>query len=408
MTIEPDSKAAWTRLFICVCLGTIGGAGMWAAVVVIPAVQASFGVDRAAASISYTACMLGFAAGSVGIGAVSDRFGIRRPMIVAGAILSLGFVLLGLTERLWQFVAVQFLAVGLLGASATFGPLIADISLYFRRRRGLAVSLCASGNYLAGTIWPPIVQHFTATQGWRATYVGLGLFCAVTTIPLAMLLRGRPAAEPAGAATTAPIPLGLRPGLVQAMLVLAGLACCIAMATPQVHIVAYCVDLGYGAARGAEMLSLMLGFGIVSRLGSGWLADRIGGLPTLLAGSVLQGVALLLYVQFDGLSSLYVISALFGLFQGGIVPSYAVVVRECFPARGAGARIGLVLMATMIGMAVGGWMAGAADDWAGTYRAAFANGLVWNAVNAALVLTLLLRRRWQAALPALPRQNFAS
>lgn len=406
MTIEPDSRAAWARLLICVALSTIGGAAMWSVVVVLPAVQATFSADRGEASMSYTACMLGFAFGGVLIGGLSDRFGIRRPMLAASAILSAGFVLTGLSTALWQFSALQFALVGLLGASATFGPLIAYVSMFFRRRRGFAVSLCASGNYIAGTIWPPVVQHFTVTQGWRATYIGLGVFCAVTMIPLALLLRGNaPADPPDSAAARQTTPIGLSPGIVQAMLIVAGLACCIAMATPQVHIVAYCVDLGYGAARGAEMLSFMLGFGIISRLASGWLADRFGGLPTLMLGSALQGVALLLYVQFDGLTSLYVISALFGLFQGGIVPSYAVVVRECFPAREAGARVGLVLMATMIGMALGGWMAGAIDDWAGNYRAAFANGVLWNAINGAIVLTLLLRRR--GLMPALPNRRLA-
>jgi MFS family permease len=407
MTIEPDSRAAWNRLLLCLALSTIGGAGMWSVIVVIPAIQTSFGVDRGAASMAYTACMLGFAAGGVLMGSLSDRFGVRRPLLAGSALLAIGFVLTGLSASLWQLVAVQCVLVGLLGASASFGPLIAHISLCFRRHRGLAVSLCASGNYLAGTIWPPIVQHFTVTQGWRATYIGLGLFCAVTMIPLSLLLRAGPLRDPVDIVDARPTTkLGLPPGLVQAMLVFAGLACCVAMATPQVHIVAYCVDLGYGAARGAEMLAVMLGLGIVSRVGSGWLADRIGGMPTLMLGSVLQGLALLLYVWFDGLASLYVISALFGLVQGGIVPSYAVVIRELFPAREVGARFGLVLGPTLVGMALGGWMAGAIDDWTGSYRAAFAAGVLWNAINAAIVLALLLRRRGGLT-PALPTERFA-
>ena len=129
---------------------------------------------------------------------------------------------------------------------------------------------------------------------------------------------------------------------------LAGLACCVAMSMPQVHIVAYCADLGYGPARGAEMLSLMLGFGVVSRLAFGLIADRIGGIGTLIVGSVLQCLALLFYIPFDGLASLYVVSAFFGLAQGGIVPSYALIVRDYFPARQAGFRISLVLTATVL------------------------------------------------------------
>ena len=163
------------------------------------------------------------------------------------------------------------------------------------------------------------------------------------------------------------------------------------MAMPQVHIVAYCGDLGYGIARGAEMLSLMLGFGLVSRIGSGLVADRIGGAATLLLGSALQGVALFLYLLFDSLVSLFVISALFGLFQGGIVPMYAILVRDYFPPREASTRLGIVLMATLIGMALGGWMSGIIFDFTGSYRAAFLNGLAWNLLNVSIVLWLIMR-----------------
>jgi hypothetical protein len=220
-------------------------------------------------------------------------------------------------------------------------------------------------------------------------------------LPLALvaLRRRAPAREvgrEAGEAAPSPQALALSPNVLQALLVVAGVACCVAMAMPQVHIVAYCGDLGYGVARGAEMLSLMMGFGIVSRVGSGFIADRIGGLRTLMLGSALQGSALVLYLLYDGLFSLYVISALFGLFQGGIVPSYAIIVREYFPPREAGTRVGIVLMASLAGMALGGWMSGAIFDRTGSYSAAFANGLGWNLLNGGIVLWLLLRRRRHA------------
>jgi len=194
------------------------------------------------------------------------------------------------------------------------------------------------------------------------------------------------------------LPFGLPPAHALVLLCIAGLACCVAMAMPQVHIVAYCGDLGYGAARGAEMLSLMLGAGIVSRLVSGAICDRIGGLRTLVLGSALQGVALLLFLPFDGLVSLYVISALFGLFQGGIVPSYAIIVREHFPAAEAGSRVGTVLMFTLLGMALGGWMSGKVFDLTGSYHAAFVNGIAWNALNLTIAVTLL-RRSGRGRLP---------
>src|SRR5690606_6331787 len=195
----------------------------------------------------------------------------------------------------------------------------------------------------------------------------------------------------AAAATGPQAALGLSPAALQTLLCIAGVACCVAMSMPQVHIVAYCGDLGYGPARGAEMLSLMLGFGIVSRLISGMICDRIGGLRTLLIGSVMQTIALILFLPFDSLASLYVISILFGLFQGGIVPSYAIVVREYFSPALASTWLGLVITATMVGMALGGWMSGAIFDLTGSYDAAFINGIVWNLVNAAIVLWLLKR-----------------
>src|SRR5262249_38701644 len=184
---------------------------------------------------------------------------------------------------------------------------------------------------------------------------------------------------------------GLGINTLTACLCIASIACCVAMAMPQVHIVAYCGDLGYGVARGAEMLSLMLAFGIVSRIGSGYLADRIGGLRTLLLGSGAQGTALLFYTLFDSLTSLYVISAMFGLFQGGIVPSYAIIVRETMPAREAATRVGLVIFASVFGMSFGGWISGVIFDATGSYSAAFANGFGWNALNMMIVVGLLIR-----------------
>jgi MFS family permease len=230
-------------------------------------------------------------------------------------------------------------------------------------------------------------------------------------LPLLLALRRpTPAHAPAGSAgaSATQSSIGLSPNALQALLCVAGLACCVAMSMPQVHIVAYCGDLGYGPARGAEMLSLMLGFGIFSRLGTGFIADRIGGVPTLLMGSTLQGVALLLYYFFDSLTSLYVISALFGLFQGGIVPSYAIIVREYFPSREAGTRIGLVIMATLFGMALGGWMSGAIFDYSGSYRAAFANGLGWNLLNVTIATWLLLRTRRQGRVAFAQTASFSS
>jgi MFS family permease len=394
-----ESPLAWRRLAVAVALTAVGSVGMWSVPVVLPTVQAEFGVARADASLPFTLTMLGFACGGVVMGRLSDRFGIVPPIVCGAMALGLGFIVAGLASSLMPFALVYAL-IGF-GSSATFGPLIADISQWFTRRRGIAVAIAAAGNYVSGAIWPPILHHFIAGEGWRATHVGVGVFCVVTMLPMVVMLR-HPApvhdVESAGVfAGDGRRGLGLSPNALQAVLCVAGLACCVAMAMPQVHIVAYCGDLGYGVARGAEMLSVMLAFGIVSRIASGFIADRIGGVATLLLSSALQGLALFLYLLFDGLASLYVISALFGLFQGGIVPMYAIIVREYFSPKEAGTRLGIVLMATLFGMALGGWMSGLIFDLTGSYRAAFANGLTWNLVNALIALWLLMRPRQRVA-----------
>jgi MFS family permease len=389
---RPESGYAWMRLAGALLLSTVGGVGMWSVVVALPA---EFGAARADASLPYTLTMICFGLGGMLMGRLSDRFGVIVSVVAGALCLGLGYLVASLTDTLWQFAVVQGVLIGL-GSSATFAPLLADASNWFVRRRGIAVAIIASGNYLSGTLWPPVLQHFIAAEGWRSTYVGVGLFCMAAMLPLALVLR-RPAPgveANLGAAPGAPSSaqaMELSPRALQTLLIIAGLSCCVAMSMPQVHIVAYCGDLGYGPARGAEMLSLMLGFGIVSRLASGWITDHIGGLRTLLLGSSLQALALVLFLPFDGLVSLYAISALFGLFQGGIVPSYAIIVREYFPPKEAGARTGTVIMATVFGMALGGWMSGAIFDVTGSYQAAFVNGILWNLVNISIAVFLLQR-----------------
>jgi MFS family permease len=390
-----DSRHAWIRLGVSLLLSTIGGVGMWSVVVALPTVQTEFGVARGAASLPYTLTMIGFGIAGIGMGRLSDRFGILVPVMIGSVVMALGYAMAASSASLWQYTLAQGLLVGA-GSSATFAPLLAHTSMWFDRRRGMAVGIFASGNYLAGAIWPPIVQHFIETAGWRHAYFGIAAFCAATMLPLALLLRKPPPAHemPAVGARSGAHPahaLGVSPRALQVLLIIAGLCCCVAMSMPQVHLVAYCGDLGYGAARGAQMLSVMLACGIVSRLTFGFISDRVGGLRTLLLGSGLQCVALFLFLPFDGLVSLYVVSALFGLFQGGIVPSYAIIVREFFPPREAGARVGAVIMATLFGMALGGWMSGVVFDLTGSYKAAFINGILFNLVNLSIASWLMRR-----------------
>jgi MFS family permease len=389
-----DGPYAWRRLAISVALSTLGGIGMWCLAVALPAVQVDLGVSRADISFAYSLNMLGFFGGGIAVGRLVDRRGIVFASIVSALGLAAGFALAPATSSLMLFAAAQVL-IGF-SAAGTFAPLIADISHWFEKRRGIAVAIAASGNYIAGTIWPPMVERMIHDHGWRITYWSAAALCLLTMVPLALTLSRRApdhdAAQSVGVAHRSLAALGLSPNGLQALLMLAGLSCCVAMSMPQVHIVAYCADLGYGVARGAEMLSLMLGFGIVSRIGSGWLADRVGGAMTLLIGSTLQCLALVFYLVADSLTTLYLTSALFGLFQGGIVPSYAIIVREYFPPREAATRVGLAVSTTVIGMALGGWMGGVLFDMTGSYRAAFINGIGWNVLNAAIAWWLLSRQ----------------
>ncbi|CAN7302116.1 MFS transporter [Rhizobium sp. LjRoot30] len=403
---DVDSGYAWWRLVLTLVLGTVACVGNWSVVVLLPTLEIEFGTVRGGASLPYTGTMIGFAVGGVLMGRLADRVGIVLPVMIGAFLLCIGYILSALTTTIWQFAALS-VVIGL-GSAAGFAPLISDLSHWFRKHRALAVAFAASGSYLSGAVWPLVIEHFQATQGWRSTHIGIGLFVPLVMVPTGLMLRRRlqstTYAQAEAVTEAARNELGLKPNVLQAILVVAGFACCMAMSMPQVHIVAYCGDLGYGVAVGTQIIALMLGLGVVSRLASGALADRIGAGPMLIVGSSMQALALLLYLFFNSQSSLYVISGLFGLFQGGIVPMYAVIIRQFLPPREAGVRISLVLMATVLGMACGGLAAGYIFDATGSYRLAFLHGFLWNCVNLILVGWLMLwpklRRRKLEAMAA--------
>ncbi|KJS09866.1 MAG: MFS transporter [Hoeflea sp. BRH_c9] len=390
-----DSRYSWTRLAVTLAIAVLGNVGMWAIIVIMPAVQSEFAIARADASMPYTLTMIGFALGNLVIGRVVDRYGVTVALSLSAITMATGFGLAAVSGSVLMLSSMQFI-VGF-GTAAGFGPLIADISHWFYRRRGIAVAITASGNYLSGAIWPLLLSGILSEHGWRAAYAVLAVVPVVLIIPLTLLLRRRVPADATAHANRMSLSnaraVSFSPTALQWMLGLAGVGCCVAMSMPQVHIVSYCTDLGYGPAVGAEMLSLMLMGGVVSRLVSGLIADRLGGVKTLLIGSVLQCTALFLYLPFDAMAPLYIVSLIFGLSQGGIVPSYALIVREYMPASEAGARVGFVIMATIIGMALGGWMSGWIYDLTGSYRAAFLNGIAWNFLNIGIIALILFKSR---------------
>ncbi|MAI57501.1 MAG: MFS transporter [Rhodobacteraceae bacterium] len=392
---EHDSPYSFFRLAIGLLIATLGNVGIWIFVLVMPAIQKEFGIDRALASIPYVTVMVGFAFGNMYMGRLADRHGISKTLIISAIINASAFGLAMLSPSILFLSTIHFF-IGV-AAAANFGPLMADISHWFFKRRGIAVGITASGNYISGAIWPFILSNTLETDGWRTVYAIVAVITVIVMVPLSLLLHRKISEEAFQKSDVASEKMrkkmDLPSGKLIILLSIAGVACCVAMAMPQVHIVALCVDLGYGPTIGGEMLSLMLLGGIVSRILSGSVADRIGGTLTLLIGSILQCLALLLYLPSDALVSLYLVSLVFGLSQGGIVPSYAIIIREYLPSEVAGEKIGNVLMMTILGMALGGWLSGWIYDLTGSYTIALANGIAWNIINLSIAVLLLIRDR---------------
>ena len=388
-----DTQYSWQRLFVALVIGLVANAGMWAVVVIMPAVEAEFALTRAEASMPYTLSMLGYGLGNFVIGRWVDRVGIATALMGASFGIAISLFAATLASDIGVLATVHFI-LGFF-AAVGFAPLMSDISHWFVKWRGTAMALVASANYLSGAVWPTALAGVLAQDGWRAAYLTLAVITVVVVFPLAMLLRRRVPEVAVGVMLEATLMQrngGLSPVRLQIYLGCAGIACCVAMSMPQVHIVSYCVGLGYGPVAGAEMLSLMLFGGVLSRIAFGLLSDRLGGVRTLLFGSALQCLGLAFFLPYDGLVSLYMVSLIFGLSQGGIVPSYALIVREYMPAKEAGARVGFVLMMTIWGMALGGWMSGWIYDVSGSYEMAFLNGIAWNLINIGLVLALFFRK----------------
>ncbi len=372
-------------------------------VVGLKPVAAAFDWPRSVPSLAYSMILLGAGVGGIVMGYWSDRRGMGGPALFGAVMVGLGAILVSRSEGMWTMLLTSGLVIGLLGNGTVFSPLLTNATRWFDRRRGIAVAIVACGQSLAGAVWPMVFRYGIDEIGWRRTWLYYGLFAIAVMVPLSLLLRRRPPAIPLGPADAAPAEaparaLSLPPNLRLAMLSLAIVGCCVAMAMPMVHIVAYCSDLGFAAARGAEMLSLLLAAAFVSRLGFGWLSDRIGGLATILLSSALQAATLAIYVWVDDLIGLYLVSGVFGLVFGGIVPAYALAVRELFPAGEAGWRIGVVYLFGTVGMALGSWLGGWIFDLTGAYQIAFLTGVAFNLANLALIGSLI----WSAGGAARP------
>ena len=393
MTVQIRRVYPLIRLTTALALMTLGCSAMYAGVMVLEPLALELGTGRGNSSLIYGSFMIGFALGGVFMGRLADRMGIMIPALIGSLALPAGFYLAAHASSILEICLAFSLLCGFLGSSFSMAPLIADISHWFNRRRGLAVGIAFSGSYVAGAIWPPILQRMFDAQGWRESFIDLALLTLIFMALLSLLLYPRPPTNEqlptTGSANSNLTNSAISAGTLQSLICLAGFGCCVAMAMPQIHIVPYVMDLGHPAIRGAEMLGLMLGFGVISRVGSGWLSDRIGGLATLLLGSALQLVVLIAFLTGNSLVFLYGISIAFGLSQGGIVPSYTIILRAFFPPKQAGWRISTSFLFTVAGMAFGGWIAGVLYDLTGSYTVSFLNAIGFNILNLWIAASLI-------------------
>ena len=393
--IEQDSKEAWLRLIIIFTMSVIGTAGMWSVVIIMPSIQNEFSLDRAASTYPYVATMFGYGIGNIIIGRLLDKIGIRKPIIFALTLLVASYLLSVLATNVFWLSIIQFF-LGF-SAAAFFGPMMADISKYFYTRKGLAVSLVASGQHLCGAIWPFLIKDYLVEGEWKNAHFFIAFVCS-TCIPILVFFlsdkkvksRDIPKNFEKQDNVNTSVKLSISNKQIQILLMFAGVFCCVAMSVPQVHIVPLCIDFGYGLAVGTEILSFMLFAAVTSRILFGFLSDRIGPIQTLILGSSLQAISLSMFLPFNSQLSLYIIAVFFGLSQGGIVPIYAVIISKFLPANEVAERVGFLIFATIIGMSLGGWVSGEIFDYTNSYKLAFLNGIFWNIINVSIMVYLYL------------------
>ena len=393
--VEQDSQQAWFRLAIIFTMSVIGTAGMWSVVIILPNIQNEFVLDRAASTYPYVATMFGYGFGNVIIGRMLDKIGIKKPIIFALSLLVTSYVLSFFAKNVFWLSTIQFF-LGF-SAAAFFGPMMADISNYLYKRKGLAVSLVASGQHLCGAIWPFVIKDFIIEGDWRNAHLFIALVCSIL-IPILFYFLGNkvPKMNNEQKLTTqyedinSKVNLSISNRQIQILLMIAGVLCCVAMSMPQVHIVPLCIDNGYGLAVGTEILSFMLFAAVASRVIFGFLSDKIGPIQTLILGSSLQAISLTMFLPFNSQLSLYIVAICFGLSQGGIVPIYAVIISKFLPSNEVAERVGWLIFATIIGMSLGGWLSGEIYDFTNSYKLAFINGIFWNIINLCIMIYLFI------------------
>jgi MFS family permease len=392
-----EGRRSWIAALLALALLSVSYGAPLLVVVGLKPIQETLGAERSVVALAGALTWVGTGLGGIIMGWVADRIGIRATLAFGAVMIGCGLAL-STTGSIWALYVGHGVFIGLLGNAAFYAPLLIYVSRWFDRRRGTALALISSGQYIAGMVWPSVFEHCIERFGWQATMAGFAALGVVLVLPL-VLFGLSPAPEPSHAAQTAKHAasfqqvLGLRPNAVQALLCLAGFLCCVPMALPAAHLVAFCSDLGIAPAQGAAMLSVMLACAFVSRQFWGWVGDRYGGLRAVLAGSACQAVAISGFLLTQSEAGLFAVAAAYGLGFSGIIPSYVLAVRDLFPSGEAAWRVPTVLFTAMCGMAFGSWLGGALYDHYASYASAFGAGVVFNIANLVVVGMLVLRRQ---------------
>jgi MFS family permease len=395
MTTSIETGRSWVIATLSLVALAFSFGSLWIGVVGLKAIAADAGGVRSVPAFATALAWFGSGIGGIAMGWLADRYGVRWTVMFGSVMIAIGLIISSFGQT-WQLYLGHGLFMGLLGNAGLNAPLYIYVSRWFDRRRGSALALIASGQYISGAVWPPIFDHAIAAYGWRETMFVFALAEVLVILPIAIFMLTRPPEVIAPVVATSdaarPTVLGWPPNLVFAMLAIAAFCCCMPMSMPQSHLVALCSDLGIKPTHGAAMLSFLLATAFLSRQMWGWISDRIGGLLTLLIGSVWQFLAILALIFTQDEIGLFTVTGIFGLGFAGLVPAYVLVVRELYPAREAGWRVPILLCMTGFGMASGGGFAGVLYDHFGYYAPAFAAGLIFNAVNLLLIGTLVIKR----------------
>jgi len=396
-TSSVESRASWIVASAALFTLMMAFGSAWITVVALKDIAAEVDGTRSIPALASSLAWLGSGAGGILMGRIADRVGTRWTVICGALMIGAGLALSTFNPP-WPLWIGHGFFIGLIGLGGINAPMYVYISRWFDRRRGSALALISSGSYLAGALWPPLFERTIAAFGWRQTMLWYALAEIVVIVPLAALYFRRPpevihAATGSTKARASVRVFNWPPNSVFALMCGAAVLCCIPMAMPQGHLVAFCSDLGIARSIGALMLSVLLGTAFLSRQIWGAISDRIGGLATVLIGSAWQAAAMVSFLLTQNEVGLFTVAAAFGLGFSGIIPAYVLALRELFPPAEAYWRIPTLLLFSGGGMALGGWIAGLLYDYFGYYAPAFAAGIGANILNLLIVGLLVARKR---------------